>query len=112
MISSKNQGYSLLEASIALMILSIGILNIAALQTTTTISNHSAYLYSIATQQVVSMLELSYSELSPKDLIMWQQNVASYLPQGQGEYDQHKKMITVCWFDRFTHTNKCLKGLE
>jgi prepilin-type N-terminal cleavage/methylation domain-containing protein len=104
----KIDGYSLLEVSIALLVLSIGVLDIAKMQTTALIRNYNTYLYSVATEQIGSLFERLQVGQIALELPLWRQNVASALPQGYGLYDP--KAITVCWFDRFTHTTRCLRG--
>jgi type IV pilus assembly protein PilV len=107
----KASGYSLFEILIALLVLSIGILNIAKIQTTALIHNYNAYLYSLATEQIATIFERLQAGPNNQELITWKQNVAAALPQGHGKYNQNTRTISVCWFDRFAHTTTCLKEL-
>ena len=103
-----SKGYSLLEASVALLVLSVGILGIAKMQTTALILNHNAYLHTIAAEQIGSLFERLQVGQITSELLLWKQTVASSLPQGYAQYDT--KTVSICWFDRFTHTTKCLRN--
>lgn len=104
---NQDNGYSLLEVAIALLILSIGILNLAKIQAFALIRNHNAYLYSMAAEQISSLCERLQVGQIAREIPIWQHNISSLLPKGYGQYNS--KTISVCWFDRFTHSTKCLK---
>lgn len=103
------KGFSLLEVLIALIILSLGILSIAKLQTSSLVNSYNDYLYSIASEQIAAMFERSQIGIANQELISWQQNVASLLPQGHGEYNANTHTISICWYNRLNHMTECLK---
>lgn len=120
-------GFSLLEILISVVVLSIGLLGIAALQTRSVNYVHSGELRSIASYQAYNMLDRirankagrlagnyasvsgigsdpSCSTCSPiqiaqKDQFEWNSNNANLLPQGQGTVIQNGNIytITVYW---------------
>ncbi|MFQ5660926.1 MAG: type IV pilus modification protein PilV [Gammaproteobacteria bacterium] len=106
---TSDSGFTLLEVLIALLILSIGLLGIAALQATSLKTNHGAYLRSQAVilgydmmdrmraNRVVAMAEgydinmasngLTGAGLQVADVNGWLASVAALLPAGDGSID-------------------------
>lgn len=101
------RGFSLIEVLVALLVLSVGLLGLAALQTVALKSNHSAYHRSQATFLAYDMLDrmranrnaamagdyniamnespASGTTVAAQDLTDWINNdVAQYIPSGDG----------------------------
>lgn len=111
-LRKRQQGFTLLEVMIALLILSIGLLGLAALQTTGLRSNQMASMRTLATQFTYDMMDRMRSNpagvaageyeiartdstattpatTTEIDLAEWRNNVATRLPNGMSE-------ITLC----------------
>lgn len=97
-IINKNQrGFTLLEAMIALVIFSVGLLGLAGMQMTGMQSNHSAMMRTIATLQSYDMAERIRSNrvdnyaapaantIAEADIATWNQMNGRELPSGQGQ---------------------------
>ncbi len=109
----KQRGFTLLEILIAVVVLSVGLLGLAALQNTGTRVNHSAQLRTLATQLAHDMLDrlranqagvraglyhlptpadngcyggdlCTPAQLAAEDLLQWRQALTDALPDGQG----------------------------
>lgn len=107
----KNQGFSLLELLIALLVFSIGLLGLAGLLVVSVKTNQSAYLRSQASFLAQSMADrmrnnsmgtyanayngsvpggtnqtcpCTPAQLAARDLFMWSQELASFLPNATG----------------------------
>jgi type IV pilus assembly protein PilV len=103
----KASGFTFVEALVALIVLSIGLLGVAALQLTSLRSNHSSSLRSQATLLASDMVDRmranrtaalagaydvdfddvaddESTQQSQIDLVRWQVNLANTLPQGRG----------------------------
>lgn len=119
-------GFSLLEILISVLVLSIGLLGIAALQTKSVNYTHSGELRSIATYQAYNMLDrirankagrtagnyasmsgsgtdpacdtCSPSQIAQKDHYEWNDANANLLPQGQGTVAQTANVYTITVF--------------
>ncbi len=111
---SNKQGFTLLEVLVSVVVLSIGLLGLAALQSTSMRFNHDARLRAIATSQVNTMIDYmrdnpqgvtdgSYNNLSgipgpapncasactaaqiaQLNAVQWNTDNATYLPSGRG----------------------------
>ena len=106
-VPSSRAGFSLLEVLIALLVTSVGLLGLAALQVVSLKQNHNAYLRSQATflahdmverlranrQQAftgaydVSFGDTGGSGLAATDLTQWQASIDAMLPAGDGAVD-------------------------
>lgn len=119
----RQSGFTLIEVLVTVLILAIGLLGLAGLQTTSLRNNHSAYLRSQATVLAYDVadrmranrnaaLDGDYetgigatptgSSMSALDLIAWKNNLAAILPSGDGavELDAGGQFtITVQWDD-------------
>ncbi|MDP3535829.1 type IV pilus modification protein PilV [Halomonas sp. M1] len=117
----KNQlGISLLESLIAILVLSIGLLGVAGLQTQSLIHNRAAYFETQATNMAQDMLdriransdnastyslgvgsEVSGSSLSAADRSEWVEDLATTLPSGEGgiSISSNRMRVTVRWAD-------------
>ena len=96
-IYKSQQGFSLLEVMIALLIFSVGLLGLAGMQMAGLQSNHSAMMRTIATLQSYDMAERLRSNrvgnyanpnagsVADNDITTWNQMVARELPSGQGQ---------------------------
>ncbi|MCW8450208.1 type IV pilus modification protein PilV [Legionella quinlivanii] len=120
---SKQEGFSLLEVLISTVILAIGLLGIASLQTNAVRYNHSAYLRSIAISQMSNMFDrmlanpagvqagsynnmsglstnpncntCSMSQIAQRDLYQWNQANSQLLPNGQGSVTRNGNVFTI-----------------
>lgn len=118
-----NNGVSLLEVLLSIVILSIGMLGIANLQLSASRFNHSAGLRSIAAQQAYNMMDriranksganagaynnlsglprapscstCTGSQIAIKDISEWNTENATLLPQGQGSVLANGNVFTV-----------------
>jgi type IV pilus assembly protein PilV len=122
------RGFTFVEALVALLVLSIGLLGVAALQLTSLRSNYSASLRSQATLLAYDMVDrmranrtraltgaydLDFDDepddestvLDVADLVRWKANLASTLPAGNGSIDRTVTggvttfTVTVQWDD-------------
>lgn len=115
-------GFSMIEVLVTVLILAIGLLGLAGLQSTSLRSNHSAYLRSQATvlaYDIVDRLRANRTEalngnydialeetltgtsIVATDIIAWKDNLATTLPEGDGAIDRDGTAftITVQWDD-------------
>lgn len=126
LLPQRQQGATLIEVLIAVVVLSIGLLGLAGLQATSVKSNHSAYqrsqatllAYDIAdrmranrTEALTSAYEVDFPSSSTsntvsgtqaqKDIAEWLNNLARTLPDGTGkiEKDDSLVIIHVRWND-------------
>ena len=122
----KNKGMTLIEVLVALLIVSIGLLGLAALQANSLKFNHSAYLRTQATQLAYDMAEriranredalinntnyeIAFADAAPTnpgnieeyDQAAWLNQIAATLPNGDGEIDRtaNRFRISVRWLD-------------
>lgn len=122
------RGFTFVEALVALLVLSIGLLGVAALQLTSLRSNYSASLRSQATLLAYDMVDrmranrtralagaydLDFDDepddestvLDVADLVRWKANLASTLPAGNGSISRTVTggvttfTVTVQWDD-------------
>lgn len=126
MVSMQQKGFSLVEILISVVILSVGLLGVAALQTKSVGFNHSGELRSIAAMQAYNMLdrirankagrneglysnisglssdpgcsECSSSQIAQLDQFQWNSMNAQLLPSGQGTVSQNNDTYTVTVF--------------
>lgn len=126
-LARSQSGYSLLEVLVSVVVLSVGLLGIAALQVNSVRYNHSAYLRSIATAQATNMADrmrgnyagvkagyynaisgipsanncttCSTADIATLDAFQWNSDNASLLPLGQGTVVKNgsKYIITIRW---------------
>lgn len=118
------QGVTLVEVLIAVLVLSVGLLGVAAMQTTALSMNHSAYLRSQANNMAYDIidrmranrpaaLEGEYtreiqaeppagSGVAATDVREWLSDLAATLPEGQGEISLSSRRLSVGvqWRDR------------
>ncbi len=103
-----NTGFTLIEVLIAMVVLAVGLLGLAALQTTSLKNNQSAYFRSQATQLAYDIADrvranptgnynnqagtndncvdnaCSTAQMAGYDLSQWNTDLASLLPSGEG----------------------------
>ena len=120
---SRQAGFSMLEVLIALVVTSIGLLGLAALQGTSLKLNHGSFLRTQATQYAndladrmranrVAALDDDYdvtfeatptgTSVAATDLIQWRATLARELPEGTGAVDVNSAglaVIRVRWND-------------
>ncbi|MFW6236687.1 MAG: type IV pilus modification protein PilV [Desulfovibrionales bacterium] len=125
------QGYTLLEILISLMILALGLLGLAGLQMQGVRDNHSSLLRSQATFLAADILDRmqanraqaldgeydvdlgdapSSSGIIQTDLVQWRSAIATALPQGDGsiEVDDGTATIVIRWQDVSAEGNATL----
>jgi len=114
---NRQGGMALLEAMIAVAVLSFGLLGVAGLQLAGIKSNQVAYQRSVATMQAndmadrlrARMVSTAYTPLTVVDsteLSAWQANNALLLPGGGGSVTKIGNYFTI----HVTWTEKCLTG--
>lgn len=109
----KNQGSSLLEVLISVLILSIGLLGLAALQVTSHKNNHSALFRTNAVVQaynIIDRMRLNKSEdytlvlgaaapvgtlRKDTDLALWINELSTLLPAGAGGVSTTGNIVSV-----------------
>ena len=121
------QGFSLLEVLVSILILSIGLTGVALLQAKSIRYNHLAYLRSISVSQAENMIEriksnetafnsgfydnaqgipanptcvtCTEAEMAQKDLYYWNTMNAILLPSGQGSVVRNgtQHRVTIYW---------------
>lgn len=119
LMSKAQHGFSMIEVLITVLILAIGLLGLAGLQSTGIRSNHSAYLRSQATILAYDIADrmranrsaalvgayttAGSSGIPAQDIIAWKNNLAAMLPEGDGIISRtagNRFTITVQWDDR------------
>ena len=117
-------GFSMIEVLITVLILAIGLLGLAGLQSTGIRANHSAYLRSQATILAYDIADRmranrtdalvgaytvglgstsTGSSMPAQDIIAWKNNLDAMLPEGDGVISStngNRFTITVQWDDR------------
>jgi type IV pilus assembly protein PilV len=113
LIAKASRGFTLLEAMIALLVLSIGLLGLAGLQASSARLGYEAHMRSITTiaaSEIIEKIRMRTAKLSradrpaivaqyvgagggncdptdssiDNDIACWQENLAQQLPEGQG----------------------------
>lgn len=127
----RQQGMSIIEVMVGLFVLGIGLLGMASLQNNAVRMNNTSYLYSQATLLASDITErmranryalASYAaafndsvsastncatsnctdtQIAKWDVVRWRADLASSLPQGEGEIDVNGNDVTV--LVRFYH---------
>ena len=115
------KGFTLIEVLVALVILSVGLLGLAGLQTTGIRNNHSANLRSQATIMAYDIADRirankenvdAYaiaidgdseggSTIAESDMAEWLSNLSERLPSGDGSIEINAEIVTiqVQWID-------------
>ena len=123
-MSTRQQGFSLLEVLVAMVILAVGLLGIAGMQASSMRNVHSGYLRSQATLLSYDIFERmranpelaragSYdiaigansagTDINQLDLITWKANLAATLPNGDGSVvvaNNGVATVVVRWTER------------
>jgi type IV pilus assembly protein PilV len=98
------KGFTLLEVLISLFILSYGLLSMAGMQLSALQHSQDAYLRSVATVQLNSMLERlranSSAVVRDRELLRWNESNLRVLPRGKGEYQCKGENCTATIFWR------------
>lgn len=120
---TRNDGFSLIEVLIAVLVLSIGLLGLASLQSTTVRFNHDAYLRSQATSLAYDMADrmranrdealagtydldtfpagpaacgtIAGADVAARDLSAWQSALSCALPVGIGRILRTGSTVTI-----------------
>lgn len=122
-----NKGFTLVEVLVALLVLSIGLLAVASMQTNSLRSNYNALTRSKAVQGCEDILDRmranrnaalasdydialtvvpagpTYTGMVLTDLLEWKKNLAANLPRGDGSVTLAGSIVTatVKWTDSF-----------
>jgi type IV pilus assembly protein PilV len=134
-VPNLQQGFTLVEILVAVLVLTIGLLGLAGLQATTMRFNHSAYMrsqatnlaYDIADRMRVNRNEASLGEydgaiedppptctnpvlsgdLASQDIQEWRNALACTLPSGKGSVSRNGNIftITIQWDDSRDSSN-------
>jgi type IV pilus assembly protein PilV len=92
-------GFSFVEVLVTLLILALGLLAIAGLEITALKQTQQAYYRSIATLQIISMLERLRANQTAttheRELSHWNQQNNLLLPKSHGDYVCAEKLCTV-----------------
>ncbi len=121
------QGFSMIELLVSMLLLSLGLLGVAMLQTTTLKYSHSSYLRSIAHMQTNAMIDrmrantagvdaghydsisgtpsnpscstCTPAQMAQRDAFDWNSDNANFLPNGQGRISTNGNVrtITIFW---------------
>lgn len=113
-MGAKQQGFSLIESLVAMLIMAVGLLGVVALQTQALSQQRSAYLDTQATNMAQDMLDriranpeaasayrlsanetANGSDLAARDKQAWMQDLATVLPSGQGHIDVNLPRVEV-----------------
>ncbi len=102
-------GMSLIEIMISLLLLSMLLLGLDAMQITVLKYVKNTYLFSVATQQVKQMAErltAAQEKNSDEQIIHWNQQNAEVLPHGRGMVEGYYPSyhITLFWGGSQDHT--------
>ncbi len=93
------KGFALIEVLIALLVLSVGLLSITGMQLSALQHSQEAYLHSVATTQLASMLErlrVNHSaNVRERELAEWNRINVNLLPHGSGSYHCMGELCTV-----------------
>lgn len=109
------RGFSMIEVLVTVLILAIGLLGLAGLQSTALRSNHSAYLRSQATVLAYDIADrmranrnaalndgynvglgaVTGSGMVAQDLIAWKGNLQAMLPSGDGTVTRAAERFTI-----------------
>lgn len=134
----REKGFSLVEVLVALVLLSIGLLGLAGLQTRGVRDNHGAYLRTQATLCVKDLVDRMRANrpaalagdydiafgvvaaggeaVAAQDLNQWQQNLAQLPGPGQGrvvvDKTSRRVLIDVAWDDSRGAADRAVLHLE
>ena len=99
-------GTSLLEVLISIIVLALGLLGYAGLQSVSMKNNHNAYMRSQATvlaSDGLDRLRVNFTGgTASADIAAWKTEVANVLPSGVGDIQllaNNKVRVTVTWRD-------------
>jgi len=101
--ADRTHGFTLIEVLVTLLVLSIGLLGLASLQTQGLRGTHEALLRTQATTLAVDMMErLQADKLGVHDLRDWKIQLAQRLPEGDGNVTKDAALVTVqvSWNER------------
>ena len=104
---SRMQGFTLFEVLIALVVLSVGLLGLASLQTNTLKFNQGAYLRSQATNLAYDNVDyattlpacdlngVSGTSVAERDISAWRIALICAMPSGNGKIDTNGRTVTI-----------------
>lgn len=100
------KGFALLEVLITLLLISLGLLGIMAMQLSALHTTQSAYLQSLASSQLASMLDRLRANLSQtardNELQLWTEVNNRLLPKSISKYScvDYSCSVELNWFDQ------------
>lgn len=90
------QGASLIETLVSMLILSIALLGVDAMQIMSLRASRSAYYFSVAEQQISNLIERLHAagrEEAKAQINSWNEENKVVLPSGRGGVEENKIMI-------------------
>lgn len=93
-------GMSLVETLVAVVVLAIGLLALANLNTQALCQVHNAYLFTVAANQTLAMAEYLQinAEGAGAEIARWNRENQGLLPEGRGQLLGN--VLTLHWLDR------------
>ncbi len=97
MLTGRQRGWSLLDALLALLLLSVGLLGIASLQLRTVATGHDIWLQAVAQLAALDMIELSHAHQGTPSQwqVRWREYLALQLPDGDGQVELTQGLLRV-----------------
>lgn len=109
----KPTGTTFIEVLISLFIISFILLGMVALQLVSLQKSKSAYYFSVAAEQMISMKERIYSMSEPEidnQFLIWNKQNQDLLPQGRGVISGRFPTYLISIFWGNTNETECIKS--
>jgi len=104
---TKQQGFSMIELLVSMLVFAVGLLGIISLQTYSMRMTHDAELMGQASLLVNSMADKLRVQGDQLDIAPWKQQVELALPQGSGTVEKNGQLFTILvdWFESSDSTS-------